>query len=395
MVATWTDAYATPGVPAEEPSSNVFLLDSVGTRGLGYIGPVPPSFPATVNFYAAGGDPAAFGDYQGTAVCSWDPSLPQQYISFNGSGVFLGDGVQTVFIQEPGVVNSTFGGPPELFRLRFLAFYGLNDIPQTDFPPISGGSMAPPPPPNPAATWTGTGNLTWTAVATPTPTYPGPINVVFPPNGGITPSSALAHLFNIKHYMLLLSVQDQFGNNPRNVMLTWNEKDWVVTSQSVNLTRIAQQKVESKFTAWGTDGTNLFPLFQQASGNLTKTLTTKTYGIDTMLVTKQLRGLWTAMQDNTAAQSGVTVDLTFTGSGVALQPADPTYAEMQNLTLSTGALVDQNPSLPAPQPYWSVWGSGSEGFYFNAAQLTFTSTSPDFTVGDLVIGYTDSNAVGI
>src|SRR5580704_11341949 len=134
MVATWTDAYATPGVPAGEPSSNVFLFDTVGTRGLSYEQFNPP-FASTVNFYAAGGEPAAFGDYQGTAVCSWDPTLPQQYISFNGSSVVPGDGVQTVFVQQPGVINSTSGGPPELFRLRFLAFYGLQDIPQTDFPP--------------------------------------------------------------------------------------------------------------------------------------------------------------------------------------------------------------------------------------------------------------------
>jgi hypothetical protein len=78
-----------------------------------------------------------------------------------------------------------------------------------------------------------------------------------------------------------------------------------------------------------------------------------------------------------------------------MQISDEDFAELPNSTFTTGALVNQNPTLPAPQPYWSVWGSGSQGFYFQSAQLTLSSQSPDFTVGDVVIGYTDSNAIGI
>ena len=66
-----------------------------------------------------------------------------------------------------------------------------------------------------------------------------------------------------------MTILDPEGNQV-NKMLTWNERDWSITSQSTALTFIAEQKVSSKLYAWGTDGTSLRPLFAVPSTGLTK-----------------------------------------------------------------------------------------------------------------------------
>ena len=60
-----------------------------------------------------------------------------------------------------------------------------------------------------------------------------------PSAGGIVPTSAVATIFNIKHYLVLLTLLDPDTAQQRNVMVTWNEKDWTINSQSVNLTSIS------------------------------------------------------------------------------------------------------------------------------------------------------------
>src|SRR5208282_5512193 len=67
-------------------------------------------------------------------------------------------------------------------------------------------------------------------------------SAVFPPNvNAVTPSGAVATIFNIKHYMMLMTVTDPDTSALRNVMIAWNEKDWCILSQSPNLTFINTQ----------------------------------------------------------------------------------------------------------------------------------------------------------
>ena len=208
-----------------------------------------------------------------------------------------------------------------------------------------------------------------------------------PSAGGIIPTSAIATLFNIKHYLLLLTLVDPDLGTNRNVMLTWNEKDWVVTSQSVALTSISTQKVASTYYAWGSDGKNLYPLFTTPSIKLAKRFDTKQYGADRMFIQKESNAIWMQAQDNSTTEAGVSGTFTQVTSGIGIQSKwNPSG---QSLTTST--VFHIQPNFQAPYPYWPLWGTSNQ-LYFVTTALRFTTTAPDFTLGNLVIGYADKVA---
>lgn len=94
---------------------------------------------------------------------------------------------------------------------------------------------------------------------------------------GFNPSSALATLFGIPCYMLLLPIVDQVTGQTTNKLLLWDSQKWFTSSQSVPLTFIATQEINSTLTAWGTNGTSLYPLFQTPSTAITKTIQSPFY----------------------------------------------------------------------------------------------------------------------
>jgi hypothetical protein len=138
----------------------------------------------------------------------------------------------------------------------------------------------------------------------PTSEHPGGIP--------ITPSAAVADIYNRKVYLELLSITDPFTGLPRNAMVAWNEQDWFIASQSVNLTYIGTQEINSELTAWGTDGRQLVPLFVTPSATLTKKFSTKLYGADRPFITKQGRVVYVQAEnfadEDSAPAFNVTID---------------------------------------------------------------------------------------
>ena len=216
------------------------------------------------------------------------------------------------------------------------------------------------------------------------------VNAVFPPtNGALEPTAAVATLFNVKHYLNLMTITDPDTGALRNVMIAWNNKEWVTCSQSVDLTYIGSQKISSKFTAWGTDGTSLYPMFERPSATLTKRLNTKYYGMDRAVLLKTLLSLHLHAEDKSAGGAGINASVSFVGSGLAAQVArDQSVA---NVTTS-GALFQQ-PTFLSPSPYYGIWGTGSLGLPFSLIGARLTTTSPDFILANLSIGYSDLAAV--
>jgi hypothetical protein len=210
------------------------------------------------------------------------------------------------------------------------------------------------------------------------------LNAIFPPTAAaVTPSAATATLFNIKHYLCLLTMMDPDTGVYRNVMAAWDEKAWFVASQAPTLTFISAQKVNSDFTAWGTDGTNLFPMFQAASPTLPKRFDTKFYGNDAPFLIKDLWSVHLVAQDLSASLSGVAGSMTLVTSGPAQQETNfPQAASGVYAEIKLGVLAFQ-----APPPYWPTWTSGTKGLAFNVLQARFSTTSPDFVLGNFVLGY--------
>ena len=209
-------------------------------------------------------------------------------------------------------------------------------------------------------------------------------NAVYPSSGGVVPSAAVATIYDVKHYVYFVTLIDPDTQVARNVMLLWNEKEWTVASQSLNLTFIAAQKVGSNYQAWGTDGADLYPLFYTPSATLPKRIDTKLYGADKMFIQKQALAVYMQATDNTSTLSGITGTFLLSVSGIALQ--NTFQPSLQSGTYNV-ALVQ--PNFQSPYPYYGFWGASLEGAGFVLAGLRFTSTSPDFTVGHMLMGYSE------
>lgn len=218
-------------------------------------------------------------------------------------------------------------------------------------------------------------------------------NAIFPPiTGAVIPSAASASIFNIKHYLLLMTILDPLTNSPRTVMAAWNEKDWVMLSQSTDLTYIGTQEVASDLFAWGTDGTAVYPLFARPSSDLTKRIATKAYGGPADFMIKDLLGFYMKAQDNSQPLAGIDCSVTFDLTGAAVQPTFPPDEDMPSLPSTTVGNIFQQPVFQAPPPYWYVFGTGCGGIPCFNVSCTIETNSPDFTLANLILTYYDLKA---
>ncbi len=92
--------------------------------------------------------------------------------------------------------------------------------------------------------------------------------------GGLNLSAAKATIFGKKCWVLLSMIVDPVSLATTNKLFVWSgdHKLWTSTPQDVTLTYIQHQEINSVLTAFGTDGTHIYPLFAQASTGFTKTV---------------------------------------------------------------------------------------------------------------------------
>lgn len=93
--------------------------------------------------------------------------------------------------------------------------------------------------------------------------------------GSFVPSAAKAIVFGKRIFLLLLPIVDPYTGQTVNKLLAWDGKRWWATSQSVSLIYIQYQEINSVLTAWGTDGSAIYPLFQNPSDAFTKVVQSK------------------------------------------------------------------------------------------------------------------------
>ena len=196
------------------------------------------------------------------------------------------------------------------------------------------------------------------------------INAIPPSGGGVTPSGATATFFKRRLYLLLLTITDPFTKTPRNAMIGWDGKEFYILSQSTNLVYIGTQEINSQITAWGTDGTNLFPLFNSnTSLTLQKILSTKLYGADSMILNKLAMGLYIQA-----------TDLSGTGAGI----------NFSSITMDNELASYQIPnsvSIISPNPQHQLYPTGSGDVIGVNLGCTLMSSSPFFGINYLGIGY--------
>ena len=217
---------------------------------------------------------------------------------------------------------------------------------------------------------------------------------IYPPDSrALIPSSACATIFNIKHYFFLFTITDPETGVVRNVMPAWNEAEWTITSQTPNLTYIGTQEVNSELTAWGTDGTSIYPLFAQPSVALQKRFSTKAYGTSALFILKQFSALYMQAQDQSSGLAGINCNVNFIASGIAVQNvANPSVENQQFNSGNYADAVFNQPNFQAAPPYWPVFGTGTGGWFFNSVLVQIATNSPDFILSNLVITYNDVTA---
>lgn len=136
--------------------------------------------------------------------------------------------------------------------------------------------------------------------------------------GNFKLSSAVANVFGIQVYMVLVPIIDQFTGSQVNKLCMWDGKKWWTSEQGVTLTKIASQEIDSVLTAYGTTGTVIYPLFQTASTNFRKVVQSKLFDNPSFIFSKnagQVQGILNYFT-NTSAGITVTVD-NEGGSGAA------------------------------------------------------------------------------
>jgi hypothetical protein len=96
-----------------------------------------------------------------------------------------------------------------------------------------------------------------------------------PDFGAFVPSAAKAILYGKKIWIVLIPIVDPITGQVVNKMFCWNGKIWWATSQSTALQFIQHQEINSVISAWGTDGNDIFQLFQTPSDTFVKVAQTK------------------------------------------------------------------------------------------------------------------------
>jgi hypothetical protein len=207
-------------------------------------------------------------------------------------------------------------------------------------------------------------------------------------NGGVTPSGAVANIFTIPVYLLNITVFDPLAKANRTVMIAWDEKNWFIVSQTSALTFVNTQEVNSVMTAWGTDGSALYPLLQTPSSALVSKLATKAVGGDRDYIIKEPLTVYFRATDKSTAQAGITMTVAVQADGIAQQ----TGLLAEHLSYQDYPIPVQ-PSFLAPnytQPVWSGRAASTAGTTF---ALTITTTAPDAVVSAIGVAFTEVAAI--
>ena len=133
---------------------------------------------------------------------------------------------------------------------------------------------------------------------------------IFPPDSrALTPSAAVGTIHGQKVYCVLFTIADPEWGGIRNVMATWDERDWFITTQSPALVKIGTQVVGGVPLAYGTDGKKILPLFGEPSTAIAKRLMTKLYGASSFPMVKQAWSYHLAATDFSVVQGGISFSL--------------------------------------------------------------------------------------
>jgi hypothetical protein len=193
------------------------------------------------------------------------------------------------------------------------------------------------------------------------------------------PTMCAVTMFDKRCLLVNCKCVDPFGVK-RSMLLCWDGQKWWTASQHYNLTNIASYEDNSVITAYGTDGTNLYRLFDHPDPTLLKRLSTKAWrGTQpAMLTMKYFKRAFMELHDNSGQgwqrqDSQTVISVPRNNDGVAIIGTVTTSGGgIPNGTEDIGFELTQGKGyglLP-----WPLSGSGI------AVEMDLNSLSPDFTI---------------
>jgi hypothetical protein len=195
------------------------------------------------------------------------------------------------------------------------------------------------------------------------------------PFNGFELSAAKATIFGKRVWMVLATIVDPVTNATNNTLLMYNGKYWWASLQDVALTFIQGQEINSVFTAWGTDGTHLYPLFNQPSTAFTKTAQSKLWfdpgGYEAGKVTSRFWSVWQCYNTN---DTNITLGI----DAIGINASGQQFTETNTYTITGPTGTGYFVTLPQ--------AVGEQGV---ATGMTITTSAEDMALVSAKIGVGD------
>lgn len=218
------------------------------------------------------------------------------------------------------------------------------------------------------------------------------------------PSAALHLLYSIRVYMFTMPVADPLTNQFRTVVCVWDGKKWFQASQDKTISLVAAQEINSVLSAWGCDGTHIYPMFTARSNTLNKIWLTKMWAGDAWTIIKQTMRSYTLFIDNLGTGATVTGTINYLCSTEMPMPGvvtkSVTYGISSGITWigAGGNVLQFQGSASQNLNFSSVLGQTATGVDCPGSGVlvgaNLQSTSQDFTVISFAILYRNQSAMG-
>lgn len=208
------------------------------------------------------------------------------------------------------------------------------------------------------------------------------------------PSAAVMNLFDIRCWMALIPITDPITTSARNALVIWDGQRWWLGSQESPLVFIWGQEFNGALQAWGTDGTNVYPLFKSPSTALTKTVRSKLWAGDGITIYKDTFRLYCEIFANVSTTPQLTVNVDNE------QTSYPTALSASNLIIfvNTGGGVIQFQNNVPGNIFFTVSGLAIPATDVATSGrllgLTATTQHPDETLLLLQLLYENSAIYG-
>ena len=218
------------------------------------------------------------------------------------------------------------------------------------------------------------------------------------PLTGITnmPSGAVATVFGIRVFFLLINAVDAFTNQSKPMMCAWDGNKWFIVTQNFTPTFIATQEINSQLTAWGTDGTKIYPMFQSSSTNITKKFQAKLWRGQSWIVDKQELRCYV----NTYNYNGSSYSLNFSVDTDQQIGASVNFTEQGGFIQfigSGGSNLNFTGLAGAALNFYAtagsiIYGQNIDSIYGKLMGITISSTSQDFVIVSIGMLYRNYRA---